>query len=107
MTVPRFIFLVYLGSFEGCYSPALSPSSTLLLGRAELEDALRSLFTAVTLACLRNPSLQKVCGAVAPASNSLFYVEGGRGLEVEGVRAQASLLRRMCGLTSKYYKDKK
>jgi hypothetical protein len=98
---------LHAGTYEGCYALVLSRATPVLFGKTELEDALRCLLTSVTLACLRNPSLQKVCGAVAPASNSLFYVEGGRGLEVEGVRAQASLLRGLCGLTSKYYRDKK
>lgn len=86
------------GSYGGSNNSLCT--TKIALGRSHIEDSLRTLFVTVALSCLRNPSLQKQCGAVLPAVAASVSSAGSS-------KAGTCLLNTLCALSPKYYKDKK
>jgi hypothetical protein len=91
-----------------------SQQQETVVSKTSLEEALRMVFATVTWACLRNPALQKVCGSnvASSASVSLLHSDNsstGGGVSSnrppEAGRQSGSLLRRLCALTPKYYRE--
>jgi hypothetical protein len=84
------------------------------VSKTSLEEALRMVFASVTWACLRNPSLQKVCGSTVASSASVSLLHSDNTSTGGGVgsnrppdagRQGGSLLRRLCALTPKYFRE--
>jgi hypothetical protein len=93
---------------------APSQQQDTVVCKTSLEDALRMVFAAITWACLRNPSLQKVCGSSVANSASVSLLHSDSTSTGGGVssnrppdagRQSISLLRRLCALSPKYFRE--
>lgn len=66
----------------------------LQLQKCDLEHTLRGALTTLSLMCLQNGPMQKLCGATSPPGTG---VSGGK----------RSLMAQICSWTPKYFKDKR
>ena len=89
-----------------------------------MEEVFCNVVNAVTLSCLRCPAMQKVCGSVLPSTSSGVHntslllentssangSHSNSGLPLPSMTSRlqtTSLLKQLCSLSSKFYKDKK